>query len=98
MYDVNGTETSSTSDATQAVYYVRLKKLITGISHSNIQVIKDTSATITVDQPATVQTSDAPLSGSYRVVCPGPAGNGLATNPYTTNDISLTTGSYWLSW
>jgi hypothetical protein len=98
MYDVNGTETSSTSDATQAVYYVRLKKLITGISHSNIQIIRDTSATITVDQPATIQTSDAPLSGSYRVVCPGPAGNSLATNPYTTNDISLGTSSYWLSW
>lgn len=59
-------------------------------------VIKDTSATITVDQA--LQLSDAPLNGSYRIVCPGPTGNSLSSDPYTTEDIPLTTSSYWVSW
>lgn len=98
MYDVNGTETTSSSNATQSVYYVRLKSLISTISHANIKVIRDTSATITVDQAGDIQTSDAPLSGSYRIVCPGPAGNAEASDPYTTEDIPLTTSAYWVSW
>lgn len=97
-YDANGTETSSSSDATQAVYHVVLSKLVTGVSHANIKVIRDTSATITVDQAGDVQTSDAPLSGSYRIVCPGPTGNDVAEDPYTTNDIALTTSAYWVSY
>ena len=96
MYDVNGTETTSSSTATQSVYYVRLTKLITGASSANMAVIKDTKATITIDQA--LQTSDAPLKGSYRIVCPGPEGNAESTDPYTTNDIPLSTSSYWVSW
>jgi hypothetical protein len=98
LYDANGTETSSASDATQAVYYVRVKKLISGTSSANIKVIKDSSATITVDQASDIQLSDAPLSGSYRIVCPGPTGNDEAADPYTTEDIKLTTSAYWVGW
>ena len=60
-------------------------------------MIKSTTATVTVDQPSAVQTGDKPLSGSYRIVCPGPPGNDVAAHPITTNDIPFNRGVQWIA-
>lgn len=39
---------------------------------------------------------DQPLNGTFRVVCPGPAGNDVAAYPITTNDIPLHYSAYWI--
>jgi hypothetical protein len=54
-YDVNGTETTNSTEAVQSVYYIQLRKLITGSSASSITVIKTTTkATIAIDLPSAV--------------------------------------------
>ena len=58
-------------------------------------VIKKTSASITVDQPSTVQISDQPLNGTYRITCPI-LNNDIASNPITTEDIKLTENPRWI--
>ena len=69
-YDVNGTETTNQTEAVQSVYYITVRKLITGPSVSNILVIKTTTtATITVDLPSVVGLSAPPLTGKYRIKC-----------------------------
>lgn len=70
MYDVNGTETESKSDATKFVYNVTTKKLIEGSSLNTVYVSKTTTkSTIKVEMPTEVQTSQTPLSGKFRVKC-----------------------------
>ena len=69
-YDVNGTETTNQTEAVQSVYYITVRKLITGPSVSNILVIKTTTtATITVDLPSVVGLSAPPLTGKFRIKC-----------------------------
>lgn len=58
-------------------------------------VIKSTQATIQVEQPATIQLSDKPLKGSYRITCPF-TGNDLTSSPITTEDIDLGTHERWI--
>jgi hypothetical protein len=36
-----------------------------------------------------VQLGEEPMSGKFRIVCPGPTNNDIAMNPYTTEDINL---------
>ena len=79
------------------MYHIEVRKLLDAPAFANVKVIKSTTATITVDQPSAVQTGDKPLSGSYRIVCPGPPGNDVAAYPITTNDIPLTHGAYWIA-
>jgi hypothetical protein len=40
MYDINGTETTNTTEATTYVYYVILKELINDMSVTSISVVK----------------------------------------------------------
>jgi hypothetical protein len=40
MYDVNGTETTNSTNATSYVYYVVLRELITDMSVTSISVVK----------------------------------------------------------
>lgn len=55
MYDVNGTETTNTTNATSYVYHVVLRTLINDMSVTSISVVKaSTSASITVDLPTDV--------------------------------------------
>lgn len=95
-YDANDTETTVNADAVTYVYHVKVRKLLDAPAAANIKVIKSTTATITVDQSSTVQAGDGPLSGSYRIVCPGPPGNDVAAYPITTNDIPLSHSAYWI--
>jgi len=70
MYDVNGTETDNSTEATTYEYYVTLTRLINDMSVSDIRVVKTTSkSTIVVDLPVDVQLSAVPLSGNYRIKC-----------------------------
>jgi len=43
MYDVNGTETDNSTEATTYEYYVTLTRLINDMSVSDIKVVKTTS-------------------------------------------------------
>lgn len=97
MYLADGTETTSTTNATTYIYHVVLRKLVSQPTYANVRVIKASQSTITVDQSSTVQLSDAPLNGTFRVVCPGPEGNDVAAQPYTTEDIPLTYSGYWVA-
>lgn len=55
MYDVNGTETTNTTNATTYEYYITLTRLINDMSVSDIRVIKTTTkSTIAVDLPTEV--------------------------------------------
>lgn len=65
---------------------------------ANINLIKKTTATVTVELPTDVQLSDTPLGGRFRFTCPGPKGNDLASNPYTTEDIKLDESNYWVAY
>ena len=85
MFMQNGTETTNDTLAYTHTYHIRLMKLINGTSVANIQIIKSTSATIAVDLPTSVMTSSQPLSGKFRVTCPGPANNDIASNPFYSN-------------
>ena len=70
IYDADGNETTSTSDAAKYVYNITTKKMINGTSLNTVYVSKTTTAaTITVEMPTEVQTSQQPLSGSFRVKC-----------------------------
>lgn len=44
----------------------------------------------------TVQLSDKPLKGNFRITCPLP-GNDMTLSPITTNDIKLSEHEYWIS-
>lgn len=70
MYDVDGNETTTKSDATKYVYNVTTKKLLNGASVNTVYVSKTTTASsITVEVPNEVQMSETPLSGKFRVKC-----------------------------
>lgn len=76
-----------------SVYYITLKKLVATPTASSITAIKTTStATITVDIPADVQLSAAPLSGNYRIKC-----NVEGYEPTYSGDIKLTWGTNWIN-
>ena len=90
-YDETGAETEDESLAVQSVYYITVRKLISGPSVSNILVIKtSTTATITVDLPQVVGLSATPLSGSYRIKCVAADG----TESYSL-DIGIGYGENW---
>ena len=44
MYDVNGTETTSYSEASTHVYHISANKLINGVSTTKVVVSKSTNA------------------------------------------------------
>ena len=70
MYDINGTETTNSTNATTYEYFVTLNKLINDMSVSDIRIIKTTTAaTIEIDLPTDVQLSATPLSGNFRIKC-----------------------------
>lgn len=55
MYDVNGTETDNSTEATTYEYYIALTRLINDMTVSDIKIIKTTTAsTIVVDLPVDV--------------------------------------------
>jgi hypothetical protein len=95
MYQANGTNTTNVTLATERVYHVVVRKLISQSSVSNIQVIKQTQATVTVEQPTMVQLSDQPVKGKYRITCPIP-GNDMTLQPITTEDIDRDTHPRWI--
>jgi hypothetical protein len=75
MFDIDGNITTVNNDAVTRVYTMQIRKLISTVSSSNILVAKtSTAATIKVDLPANVQTSSAPLRGSYKIKCIDPEG------------------------
>jgi hypothetical protein len=41
--------------------------------------------------------SDPPLNGTYRITCPGPVGNDIALNPFTSEDIPLSHTGRWIA-
>jgi hypothetical protein len=52
MYDVNGTETTNSTNATTIEYYVVLTKLINDMSVTSITVVKtSTSADVNITLP-----------------------------------------------
>lgn len=70
MYDVNGTETTNSTNATTIEYYVVLTKLINDMSVTSITVVKtSTSADVNITLPVDLQLSAKPLSGHFRVKC-----------------------------
>jgi len=51
MYLANGTSTTNETAATMHVFYINLKKLITGTTTSQVLISKDTSSTVTFETP-----------------------------------------------
>jgi hypothetical protein len=97
MYTEDGTNTTTASEAATYVYHLTLKKLVAQSSVNNIMNIKKSgSPSVTIELPSAVQLSSPPLTGSYRITCPGPEGNDLYTNPYQTEDIPYGTSNYWI--
>ena len=88
MFMANGTNTTNVTEAASYVYHIKMLKFISGSSVANIMVSKQTSATITVDQPSDVQLSSPPLTGKFRITCPI-EGNDIAIEPIATDDIKL---------
>lgn len=75
------------------MYFIQVRKLITGTSASAITVVKvSTAATIVAEIPSLVQVSAPPLSGKYRIKCVAPDG----TMSYS-NDISVSTSDNWVN-
>lgn len=97
MYMANGTNTTNATLATQHVYHIIMKKLISTASVSNIMAVRKTQAQIAIELPSSLQLSDKPLNGSYRITCPGPVGNDIALNPLTSLDIPRTHHSRWIA-
>jgi hypothetical protein len=88
-YDLNGDVTIIESEATTSIYEIKVLRLISSASVLSISVVKTTTAaTITIDLPADVQLSGAPISGKYRIKCVDPEGF-----ESFTGDINLGQGS-----
>jgi hypothetical protein len=70
MYDAAGLETTVLNEVVKRVYLVKLRKLISGPSASNILVAKSsTTSTIVAEKSSLVQLSSTPLSGNYKIKC-----------------------------
>jgi hypothetical protein len=70
MYDINGTVTTNSTNATTVEYYIVLTRLINDMSVTSINVLKtSTKADINVTLPMDVQLSAKPLSGNFKVKC-----------------------------
>jgi hypothetical protein len=68
VYDSNNTLTTNLTECHKSIYNVTLKKLINGVSVSNLMATRTgTSASVTFMLPAQVQTSGVPLSGKFKV-------------------------------
>lgn len=95
MYLANGTNTTNATEASQYVYHITLKKLISGSSVSKIMISKQTQATIAVSEPKDVQLSSEPMSGKFRITCPI-EGNDVAPEPIATDEIKLHEWQRWI--
>ena len=97
MYLANGTNTTNATEAESYVYHIIALKHMNGTSSSNIQVIKKTSAVVTVELPSAVETSSQPFSGKFRLTCPGPVNNDVASNPFLSREMKLNESPYWVA-
>ena len=74
MYNADGEETTSTSEAQKYVYEIRLRKRITGYSFTNYSTTTfgSIASTITVFPPNSDRgtQSSAPLAGRFILKCP----------------------------
>jgi hypothetical protein len=71
-YDAAGkmVEDDKKAVVVKRVYEIALKRLITGVSASNIQVAKtSTKANVVIELPDVVQRSSTPVTGSVKVKC-----------------------------
>jgi hypothetical protein len=70
MFDTNGTNTTNATLCQRSVYNVTLKRLISGVSVSNVMATKSgTAASISFLLPGQVQSSGIPLTGKFKVQC-----------------------------
>jgi hypothetical protein len=91
--DAAGLDTTDSKLATQYIYTITVKKMITGVSTNSITFVKvkaSSLATAKIELPSEIGQSAPPIQGSYKVKCVDK--NGAAS---MTNDIKFNNNWYW---
>lgn len=90
MYDSAGNVTAVTADCTKREYFIRVKRLISTTSVTDIKVAKTKTASLITAEH--VMTSSTPLSGNYKIKCTNKAGLISYSNEIPYNNHALWAG------